>query len=292
MIHPLSHKSVKEKIKYIEKIHIKKKKDEVYNILNRYEYDAFGNFTLKEETIENRFAFTGEQYDPVSQLYYLRARFYSPAIARFMQEDTYYGDGLNLYSYCHNNPVGYIDPSGNACEKKTGGKKSGPLIELNLQLFAEKNGKKNKKHHKMRGNVTRNGKIVVKDKDYVSGGGKGGYQNGLLYHTERKFLNDIEKKIILGDVVSGDHLNMIGELNPCKPGCQPAIRKFVQDNGVTATYIATQKKMVFHWELFNDQKLKGTVLQTVTDSNGKNLEDGDIGRMTKDIGKEQNIKGD
>ena len=75
-------------------------------------HDAFGNFTLKEETIENRFAFTGEQYDPVSQLYYLRARFYSPAIARFMQEDTYYGDGLNLYSYCHNNPVMYVDPSG------------------------------------------------------------------------------------------------------------------------------------------------------------------------------------
>ena len=87
--------------------------DDDGNVLNRYEYDAFGNFTLKEETIENRFAFTGEQYDPVSQLYYLRARFYSPAIARFIQEDTYYGDGLNLYAYCHNNPVGYVDLSGN-----------------------------------------------------------------------------------------------------------------------------------------------------------------------------------
>ena len=31
--------------------------DEEGNILNRYEYDAFGNFTLKEETIENRFGF-------------------------------------------------------------------------------------------------------------------------------------------------------------------------------------------------------------------------------------------
>ena len=92
--------------------------DEEGNILNRYEYDAFGNFTLKEETIENRFAFTGEQYDPVSQLYYLRARFYSPAIGRFIQEDTYYGDGLNLYAYCHNNPVGYVDPSGHAKTKK------------------------------------------------------------------------------------------------------------------------------------------------------------------------------
>ena len=44
--------------------------------------------------------------------YYLRARYYNPVIGRFTQEDTYYGDGLNLYAYCANNPVGYEDPSG------------------------------------------------------------------------------------------------------------------------------------------------------------------------------------
>ncbi|MCM1161732.1 MAG: hypothetical protein NC412_10955 [Roseburia sp.] len=44
--------------------------------------------------------------------YYLRARYYNPVIGRFTQEDTYYGDGLNLYAYCGNNPVGYEDPSG------------------------------------------------------------------------------------------------------------------------------------------------------------------------------------
>lgn len=26
-------------------------------------------------------------------------------------------DGLNLYVYCRNNPVYYVDPSGNICEK-------------------------------------------------------------------------------------------------------------------------------------------------------------------------------
>lgn len=33
-------------------------------------------------------------------------------VGRFLQEDTYRGDGLNLYAYCANNPVVYFDPSG------------------------------------------------------------------------------------------------------------------------------------------------------------------------------------
>ena len=81
-------------------------------VLNHYAYDAFGNRTVEEETVENRFGFAGEMMDAVTGQYYLRARFYNPVIARFLSEDTYYGDGLNLYAYCHNNPVGYVDPSG------------------------------------------------------------------------------------------------------------------------------------------------------------------------------------
>ena len=87
-------------------------------VLNHYAYDVFGNRTVEEETVENRFGFAGEMMDAVTGQYYLRARFYNPVIARFLSEDTYYGDGLNLYAYCHNNPVGYVDPSGHICEEK------------------------------------------------------------------------------------------------------------------------------------------------------------------------------
>ena len=83
-------------------------------VQNRYGYDAWGNITSQEETVPNRFKFTGQQLDPVTQQYYLRARFYNPVVAQFTQEDTYRGDGLNLYAYCANNPVTYADPTGHA----------------------------------------------------------------------------------------------------------------------------------------------------------------------------------
>ncbi|SDP08528.1 RHS repeat-associated core domain-containing protein [Selenomonas ruminantium] len=81
-------------------------------VKNHYAYDAFGNIIESEEQIPNRYQYTGQQFDQITQQYYLRARFYNPAIARFKQEDEYHGDGLNLYAYCVNNPVDYYDPSG------------------------------------------------------------------------------------------------------------------------------------------------------------------------------------
>lgn len=81
---------------------------------NLYGYDAFGNLLEKREGVENRILYTGQQYDQETEQYYLRARYYNPVIGRFMQEDTYRGDGLNLYAYCANNPVIYYDPSGHS----------------------------------------------------------------------------------------------------------------------------------------------------------------------------------
>ncbi|MBE5951419.1 MAG: hypothetical protein E7260_07455 [Lachnospiraceae bacterium] len=88
-----------------------------------YTYDAFGTLTyiqsLNEEgvlaqtdTALSCFLYAGEQYDEVTGLYYLRARRYDTTVGRFTQEDTYLGDGRNLYVYVQNNPLKYVDPSG------------------------------------------------------------------------------------------------------------------------------------------------------------------------------------
>ncbi|EMS69249.1 RHS repeat-associated core domain-containing protein [Ruminiclostridium cellobioparum] len=84
---------------------------------NNYEYDIFGTPTLTIEQYPCAIRYAGEFYDSETGLYYLRARYYDCYIARFISEDTYRGKAndplsLNLYTYCHNEPVMYIDPTG------------------------------------------------------------------------------------------------------------------------------------------------------------------------------------
>lgn len=85
--------------------------------LNQYTYDIWGNPIVTEESVANPFRYSGELWDSTTGLQYLRARWYDPNIGRFINEDTYEGElsnplTLNLYTYVHNNPLRYTDPSG------------------------------------------------------------------------------------------------------------------------------------------------------------------------------------
>ncbi|GGG17660.1 RHS repeat domain-containing protein [Paenibacillus aceti] len=92
--------------------------DSAGTMLNSYEYDTWGKITSMVESMSNPYRYTGQYYDDESGLYYLRARYYDPVDGRFVSEDTYKGTltnplTLNLYTYVQNNPLRYIDPSGN-----------------------------------------------------------------------------------------------------------------------------------------------------------------------------------
>ena len=80
-------------------------------VTKNYTYDAFGVEQDASDSDANPFRYCGEQYDSETGNYYLRARYYSPEVGRFTQEDPIM-DGLNWYTYCAGNPVRFYDPSG------------------------------------------------------------------------------------------------------------------------------------------------------------------------------------
>lgn len=88
-----------------------------------YQYDAFGNirdFTGSQANtigIFNSYKFKDYKYDSEIKMYYLNSRYYDPKLSRFINSDGIIGDvgnlqSHNMYAYCVNNPIMYIDKDG------------------------------------------------------------------------------------------------------------------------------------------------------------------------------------
>jgi RHS repeat-associated protein len=83
------------------------------SVVNEYTYDPFGAPTVPNPALANAFQFTGRENDGLANLYNYRARYYSPALHRFISEDPLgLQGGINLYTYAANNPINWIDPLG------------------------------------------------------------------------------------------------------------------------------------------------------------------------------------
>ena len=102
------------------------------DVVARYTYDAWGNHKVlkasgttdtNQSSIGNinPFRYRGYYYDTETGFYYLQTRYYDPTICRFINADNYElvmllgrdtVGGFNVYSYCFNNPILFIDDGG------------------------------------------------------------------------------------------------------------------------------------------------------------------------------------
>ena len=88
-------------------------------ILAAYTYDAWGNVLTAEGILaqQNPIRYRGYYFDTETSLYYLQSRYYDPTVGRFVNGDSLLNGkagtiGFNLFSYCGNNPLKHVDPSG------------------------------------------------------------------------------------------------------------------------------------------------------------------------------------
>jgi len=71
----------------------------------------YGTFGEHEGGIEGEYSYTGKQMSSESGLTYFNARWYDPALGRFITMDPI-KDGQNWYVYCENNPLRFVDKTG------------------------------------------------------------------------------------------------------------------------------------------------------------------------------------
>jgi RHS repeat-associated protein len=82
--------------------------------IGAYTYLPFGNFMDDPKELKDLTAyfFTGQEFDQDINLYNFKARFYDPDLGRFYSTDAA-GQFASPYIYGANNPIMFIDPSGN-----------------------------------------------------------------------------------------------------------------------------------------------------------------------------------
>ena len=102
-------------------------RDSSGTLVVRYYYDAWGRLLSttgsKASTlgVHNPLRYRGYVYDTETGLYYLQSRYYDPEMGRFISADEYLSTGqgvlgINMFAYCRNDPVIYLDTTGNAIE--------------------------------------------------------------------------------------------------------------------------------------------------------------------------------
>ncbi len=92
-------------------------------VTDRFTYGAYGELLTRTGSNDTPFLYNGRDgiLTDANGLYYMRARYYSPELKRFLNADSKKGSidkiqTLNLYSFVVGNPISLIDPAGMSAE--------------------------------------------------------------------------------------------------------------------------------------------------------------------------------
>jgi RHS repeat-associated protein len=87
--------------------------DSTGTLQTQYTYEPFGNTTAAGAASGNPFQYTGRENDGTG-LYFYRARYYSPALQRFVSEDPLglAANSVNFYELAYDSPMNFVDPLG------------------------------------------------------------------------------------------------------------------------------------------------------------------------------------
>ena len=91
--------------------------DTVGNVVASYTYGAFGNILSASGSLADkfRFLFSTKYHDPEAGLFYYIGRYYSTTLMRWLTRDPIEEDGgENIYEFCRNAPLLYVDIQGEA----------------------------------------------------------------------------------------------------------------------------------------------------------------------------------
>jgi RHS repeat-associated protein len=96
--------------------------DDGAKIISYEDYYPYGSTSYQAvnsaiEVSLKRYRYTGKERDEESGLYYHGARYYAPWLGRWISCDPKgLLDGINMFIYGRNNPIGYVDPTGTQCD--------------------------------------------------------------------------------------------------------------------------------------------------------------------------------
>ena len=111
-------------------------------VTDTFAYDTYGKITSSTGETDVIFRYNGRDgvITEVNGLYYMRTRYYSPVIKRFINADIISGDisnaiTLNRFAYANGNPVSFVDPFGLSPERGPTVLEAAYMVDYVYDLF-------------------------------------------------------------------------------------------------------------------------------------------------------------